>query len=455
MNVPDTRRLGEQPVGRLLLGFSIPAITGMVVGSLYTVINRAFLGNVVGPEAIAGLSICMPIAFAIMAFGVLIGTGSGALVSIRLGQQRREDAELILGQAVTIALIMAVVLTIAFRLALDPLLVLLGASPRVLPYAREFMHVILLGSVFQYLAFGINNIIRAEGNPRLAMLTMFLNAGLNIALDVLFILVFRWGVTGAAVATVMAQAASACWTLAHFRSSRSVLRLRWSAMRLRPAIVREILVLGLAPFTMHLVGSLVNLLMNRGLVRYGGDDAVSAYGVINALAMLILMPVLGIAQGAQPIIGFNHGAGLPARVRRALGLSILAATAVLLVGFAVVQTFPDALIRSFDKDARILDIGTRGMRICLALAPVIGVQIVASHFFQAIGKAKAALTLTLLRQVIVLIPLLLVLPRIWGLDGVWLSLPVSDAVSTALTAIALGWQLRLSPSAPGTSSATS
>lgn len=438
----SSRRLGAEPIGKLLVSFSLPAIAGMIVGSLYTVINRAFLGNVVGPDAIAGLSLCMPIAFVMMAFGMLVGVGSGALVSIRLGEKKHGEAEQILGNALAITVVMAVVLTIGFRLALDPLLILFGASAATLPYARQFMHIILLGSVLQYISFGLNAIIRAEGNPRLAMMTMLLNAGLNIAFDAVFILVFRWGVPGAALATVLAQGASATWTLAHFRSRRSVLRLRASNLRPRLAIVGPMLAIGLAPFAMHLAGSVINVLINRGLARHGGDDAISAYGVISALAMLILMPVFGLNQGAQPIIGFNHGAKHRDRVLRTLGLAIAAATVVVTAGFVVAEAIPEALVRSFLPEARIAAIGARGMRICLAMLPLVGFQVVASNFFQAIGHARISLVLTLSRQVIVLIPLLIVMPRIWGLDGVWAAGPVADGASSLLTAAALVWQLR-------------
>jgi len=252
----------------------------------------------------------------------------------------------------------------------------------------------------------------------------------------------RWGVTGAAVATVLSQGASALWTLAHFRSPRSVLRLRLANMRPRAAIVRAMVAIGLAPFTMHIAGSVVVMLINRGLGRHGGDDAISAYGIIGSVAMLMLMPVFGINQGSQPIIGFNHGAGRQDRVRRALLLASLAATAVVTTGFAAAQLFPQALIGAFSQEPRIVHLGARGMRIVLMFAPVIGFQIVAANYFQAIGRASIALVLTLLRQVIVLIPLILILPMVWGLDGLWAAAAAADGVSSMLTAAALFWQLR-------------
>jgi len=446
---PRTARLGEERVGRLLWSFSLPAIAGTVVSSLYVVIDRAFLGNVVGADAIAGISLCMPISFVIMAFGMLVGIGSGALVSIRLGEQRRDDAELILGNAVALIAIVSVALTAIFLATLDPLLVLFGASERTLPYARQFLHVVLLGSFFQYASFGLNSVIRAEGNPRLAMLTVFINAATNIVLDALFVWALRLGVTGAATATVIAQGVSATWTLLHFRSARSVLKLRAANLRLRWTVIRAALAIGLSPFAMQIGMSVVNLLINRGLARHGGDAAISAHGVISALTMFIIMPVIGIVQGAQPILGYSYGARRLARVRETLRLAIIAATAVVCVGFAAAQAFPGALIRSFASDPRLVAVGVRGMHICLLMLPLVGFQIVSANFFQAIGKAQAALLLTLLRQVFMLIPLLLVLPRYIGLDGVWAAGPISDLASSLLTAAVLARQLRLLALSPG------
>ena len=437
-----TTRLGEERVGKLLWNFSLPAVAGMVVGSLYTVIDRAFLGNVVGGDAIAGISVCMPISFVLLAFGMLIGIGTGALVSIRLGQQKKQEAEQILGNALGLIVLASAVLTPVFLLTLDPLLTLFGASPQTLPYGRQFMRVILLGCFFQYASFGLNALIRAEGNPRLAMATQLINAGLNIVLDAVLILGLHFGVTGAAVATVISQAVSACWTLAHFRSRRSVLRLRLANLRLRWNIIRPAMAIGLAPFSMHVAASVISVLINRGLARHGGDAAVGAYGIIGALLMLILMPVFGLNQGAQPIIGYNFGAGRADRVRHTLRLAIIAASAVVCVGFAIAESIPNQLIRGFTHDPRLLEVGTRGMRICFAMLPVVGFQVVSANFFQAIGKAKAALTLSLLRQVIVLIPLLLILPRLMGLDGVWAAGPIADGVACVVTAVVLTAQLR-------------
>jgi len=437
-----TLRLGEERVGKLLWSFSLPAVAGMVVGSLYTVIDRAFLGHVVGPDAIAGISVCMPISFVLLAFGMLIGIGTGALVSIRLGEQNKDGAELILGNALGLTVVVSLVVTPVFLLLLPRLLLLFGASAATLPYGQQFMSVILLGSFFQYTSFGLNAAIRAEGDPRLAMLTMFINAGLNIVLDAVFILGLGLGITGAAAATVIAQAVSATWTLAHFRSERAVLRLRARNLRLRWSVVRPALAIGIAPCSMHLAASVISLLINRGLARHGGDVAVGAYGIIGPVTMLILMPVFGLNQGAQPIIGYNFGAGRIDRVKRTLWLAVAAATLIVCVGFVVAQTIPAMLLRGFTSDPHLLAVGTRGLRVCLIMLPVVGFQIVSANFFQAIGKAQAALGLSLLRQVIILIPLLILLPRLIGLDGVWAAGPIADGVASVVTAVVLIAQLR-------------
>jgi putative MATE family efflux protein len=438
-----TTRLGEEPIGKLLWSFSIPAIAGMVVGSLYTIIDRAFLGNVVGADAIAGISLSMPIGFLMMAFGMLFGVGSGAVVSIRLGQQKKGEAELILGNTLAIVVVLSLLLTVGFLIALDPLLVAFGASAQTQPYARQFMRVILIGSVSQYVTFGLNSVIRAEGNPRLAMMTMFINAGLNIVLDAVFIWGLGFGVTGAAVATVIAQGVSAAWTILHFLGKRSVLKLRMANLRLRWSAIRPVLAIGMAPFSMYLAMSVVNLIINRGLARHGGDAAIGAYGVIGALTMFILMPILGLSQGAQPIIGYNFGAHRVDRVRRSLRLAVLYATLVACVGCALAEIWPHALMSAFTRDESLVVMGARGLRICYISLPLIGFGVLSASFFQAIGQAKTALLLTLLRQVFVLIPLLLILPRYLGLDGLWTAGPIADLTSSLLTAVALARQLRV------------
>lgn len=440
-----THNLAQEPVGRLLVNFSLPAIAGMVVTSLYIIIDRAFLGNTVGPQAIAGLTVCMPIGFVIMAVGMLIGLGTGAMVSIRLGQNRHEEAEKLLGSAMAMILFASFVLSGIFLLSIDPLLRRFGATAQTLPYAKQFLRIILFGSFFQYTSFGLNAIIRAEGNPRLAMMTQLINAGLNILLDVVLILIFKFGVVGAAVATVIAQAISAIWTLAHFNSNRSVLKMRLANVRFNWTVAQPALAIGLAPFSMQLAASIVTLIFNRELAKYGGDTAISAYGIIGAFSMLLLMPVFGLNQGAQPIIGFNFGANNFMRVRRTLRLALLAATIFLSLAFVIAELLPEYLMRCFSGDANLIAVGTHGIRICFLMLPIIGLQIVSANFFQAIGQAPKALFLSLLRQVFLLVPLILWLPPFLGLDGLWWACPISDGLSTLASALVMIKQVQALP----------
>jgi len=437
-----TRRLGEEKVSKLLWQFSLPAIIGTLASSIYVIIDRIFVGQVVGADALAGMSITMPISFIILAFGLLIGVGSGALVSIRLGQGKAEEAENILGNAFTLVLIISVIVSGLLLYYLDPLLTLFGASAAIMPYARDFIGIILFGSVFQYIGFGLSNVIRAEGNPRKAMYVVLINAGTNIILDVVFILLWGWGVRGAAIATVISQAVSAAIVLIHFRSPHSTLKLRFQNIPLRFLLVKGIFSIGMAPFAMQLAASVVNTLFNQNLAQYGGDPAIGAYGIIGAIANFLILPVIGVNMGSQPIIGFNYGAHRYARVIEAFKDATLAATIITTTGFVFLELFPRQMMGAFTGDANVINIGTHGMRIILLMFPIIGFQIVGSNLFQAIGKGSIALLLALLRQVVMLIPALLILPRFWQLNGIWISPPIADGLATMITLLIVLPQLR-------------
>lgn len=437
-----TKQLGEARLAHLLLKFSIPAIIGMMASSIYTLIDRLFVGNLVGADAIAGMSVTMPISFILIAFGTLVGIGAGALVSIRLGEQKKEEAENILGNAFTLFLIISIVISGACLLFLDPLLTHFGASPRIIPYAKQFISIILFGSVFQHLSFGLGSIIRSEGNPKLAMMTQLINAGMNIILDYVFVFIFHWGLQGTAIATVISQAISATWVVLHFCSPRSVLKLRFKNMPLRFDLVKAIFSIGMAPFAMQLTASVVNILFNQGLGRYGGDAAIGAFGVISALTMFSIMPILGITQGLQPILGYNYGARQFVRVKKALWMGIFAATVIVTLFTLAVELFPETLLRAFTSDPKLLSIGVPGMRLYLLMLPLVGFQIVSSNFFQAIGKAHKSMLTALLRQVIVLIPMLLILPPFFKINGVWGAGPISDFIAAIATAIILAFELR-------------
>lgn len=443
-----TRRLGEEKVSKLLWQFSLPSIIGTLASSVYIIIDRVFVGQVVGADALAGMSITMPISFIILAFGLLIGVGSGALVSIRLGQGNREEAEHILGQAFSMVLFISVIVSGLLLYFLDPLLLLFGASRAIIPYARDFIGIILFASIFQYAGFGLSNVIRAEGNPKKAMYVVLINAGVNIILDVFFILLFGWGVRGAAIATVISQAVSATIVIMHFRSPGSILKLKISHMLPRMDLIKGIASIGMAPFAMQLAASVVNSLFNQNLAHYGGDAAIGAFGVIGAIANFLLLPVIGVNMGAQPIIGFNYGAKRYARVIETLKKAIIAATIITTFGFALLELFPHQMMAAFTKDTSIISIGTQGMRILVIMFPFVGFQIVGGNLFQAIGKGRLALLLALLRQVVILIPALLILPRFWHLNGIWISAPIADGLATIITLLILLPELRWLKSQP-------
>lgn len=444
-----SKLLGEEKIGRLLVKFSGPAIIGMLVNALYTIIDRIFVGRGVGSLALSGIAISFPIPLVVIAFVMLIAMGATSLISIRLGQGRKEEAERIVGNSFVLLVIISVAITSLGFLFMDPLLIQFGASAEVLPYAREFLRVLLWGVLFQSIGFGMNNFIRAEGNPRIAMLTMVAAAVLNTILNPLFIFGFKLGVAGSALATVISQLLASIWVLSYFLGKRSLLRLRWQNMRLDWSIVRGITGIGLSPFTMQLIGSLVTVIFNKSLAHYSGDLAIAAFGVITSLVMVIFMPVFGINQGAQPIIGFNYGARQYDRVKRALYLNIFGATTIMAAGFIVTQVFPHALMSMFAGDNQsMIELGSRGLRLYLMMLPIIGFQVASVNYFQATGKPKKSLLLSLSRQVIFLIPALFILPRFLGLDGVWLAGPLSDFASSLLTAILLAKDvkgLHLSP----------
>ncbi|TGE33728.1 MATE family efflux transporter [Desulfosporosinus sp. Sb-LF] len=434
-----SQQLGEEKVGKLLLKFSIPAIIGMLVNGLYNIVDRIFVGRGVGSLALSGIAISFPISLAIMAFGMLIGLGATSVISIRLGQQKREEAEQIVGNAFILLLGISLMIMVLGFLFMDPLLVVFGASSEVLPYAKQYLNVLLWGAVFQTIGFGMNNFIRAEGNPKVAMYTMILGAVLNTILNPIFIFGLHLGVAGSALATVISQFITAIWVLSYFLGNRALLKIRLRNLKLRWVFVKDILAIGISPFSMQLVGSVVAVLFNQTLVNYGGDLSIAAMGVINSITMLIFMPIFGIGQGAQPILGYNYGARNYDRVKRTLQLSVMGATGVMVIGFLMVELFPTAIMSLFSQDPELIQIGSFGLRVFLVMLPVIGFQVVVVNYFQATGKPRKSLFLSLSRQLIFLVPTLLILPKFWGLTGVWLAGPVSDFASSGLTAI---WLLR-------------
>lgn len=427
-------QLGQENILKLLLRFSIPAIIGMLVNALYNVVDRIFIGKGVGTLGIAGITISFPIMIITMGFGMLIGIGATSLISIRLGEQKKDEAELIMGNAMILLVSISLILSIFGLSFLTPLLKAFGASEAVIPFAKDYLSIILIGTVFMSIGFGMNNFIRAEGNPKIAMYTMIIGALLNIILDPIFILFFNWGMKGAALATIISQLVSAVWVLAYFLNGKSSLKIRRQNLKIQPIIVGKIMAIGAAPFAMQMAASILSIIINNSLTFYGGDVAVAALGAINSIMTLILMPVFGINQGVQPIIGYNYGAKNYDRVKQALKLAILGATIIVLAGFLLTRLIPVQLIAMFNsEDKAFIQLGVRSLQIFLVFLPIIGFQVVAANYFQAVGKPKQAMILSLSRQILVLIPAVLILPRFFGLDGILYSGPLSDFISSLIT----------------------
>jgi len=435
--------LGEESIEKLIVKFSIPAIIGMLVNALYNVVDRIFIGNGVGSLALSGLTVTFPIMLISMALSMLIGLGATSLISIKLGEKKKEEAEKIAANAFTLLIVVSLIYSVVFLLFLDKILLLFGASQNTLAYARDYLSIILYGSIFQFIGFGMNHFIRAEGNPKRAMSTMVIGAVLNTVLDPLFIFVFKMGVQGAAIATIISQAVSAAWVLYYFMAKKSTVKIHAANMKLSWKYVRQIVSMGLAPFSIQLVGSIYNLILNNSLARYGGDKAIAAMGIISSAGMIIMMPVFGINQGTQPIVGYNYGAGKYDRVKKALMYAYIGATSVVILGFLMAMLFPTQIIQFFNRtDGELVSIGVPAMRIFSLLMPVIGFQIVSSNYFQAIGKPKKSMFLTLLRQLIVLIPMVIILPLFFGLNGIWYAVPMSDGISTMLTAVFMYFEMK-------------
>jgi putative MATE family efflux protein len=443
INMDRSAQLGKASIPRLLLSFAIPAIVGMMAQALYNLIDRVFVGHALGSEGIAGTTVAFPFMLVVLAFGMLIGFGGTALISIRLGEEKKDEAEQVLGNTAVLLLIASIFITVVGLLWLDDILRLFGASDTALPYARAYLRIIVLGTVFQMAAFGLNAAIRGEGNPKIAMLSMLISVLLNAILAPLFIFGFSWGMQGAALATVISQAVTAAWVVGYFLGNTRLLRFRIHHLRLNRGICRRILSFGSPPFAMQLAASILQSILNHQLGIYGGDLAISVMGILYAMFMMVAMPIFGINQGAQPIIGYNYGAKRFARVKKTLELAILAATGLSVVGFGVMMLFPAQVIGLFNReDKALMALGTHAIRLSILMLPLVGFQIVSASYFQAIGKPKVAMLLMLSRQVLLLIPAALILPLFFGLEGIWAAFPSSDFVASMLTGICLLVELR-------------
>ncbi|UWG99082.1 MATE family efflux transporter [Dehalobacter sp. DCM] len=436
------QRIGEEKVSKLLFKFSIPAIISMLVSAMYNIIDAIFIGHSVGPLGIAAVTVAFPIMMIQMAFGLLVGVGTTTLVSIRLGEQKHDEAQSILGNGFALVLIIALIVSIAGLIFIEPLLQLFGASSDVMPYAKDFTTIILAGSFFMTTGFSLNSLISAEGKPTKAMILSVLGTLINLGLAPLFIFVLGWGIRGAALATVIAQSITAILIVSHFLRPNSYLKILLRNMKLKKELIINIMAIGSAPFLVQLAQCVLSAVMNQSLLAYGGDVAISGLGIIYRIMTLIFLPVLGISQGAQPIIGYNYGALQYQRVKRTLVLAISAATIISTVGFILTRAIPTQLIMLFNDDPQLVSFGTNAMAIFLFCLPILGVQVIGSNYFQAIGKPKHAMVLSLSRQVLILIPLLLILPKYLQLQGVLIAAPISDFLSTVITVIALVYEVR-------------
>ncbi len=434
--------LGTEPVGKLLVQYAIPAIIAMTAASLYNITDSIFIGHGVGPLALSGLAITFPLMNLSAAFATLIGVGSATLLSIRLGQKDYDTANSILGNAITLNVIMGLVYAVVVLIFLDPILYFFGASHETLPYAHDFMKIILCGNIVTYLYFGLNAVLRSSGNPQRAMYAMIFTVLINIVLNPLFVFKFGWGIRGSATATAISQTIVLIWQIHFFSDKSNFIHLKKGIYRLKKKIVKDALSIGLAPFLMNAAACVIVILINQGLISKGGDLAVGAYGIVNRVAFLFLMIVMGLNQGMQPIAGYNYGARLNDRVIKVLKHTIMWATIVMSLGFVIVQLFPHAVASIFTTDKTLTDFAVGGLRRVFLFYPLVGIQLVTSTFFQSIEKPKQAIFMSLTRQVIFLIPLLIILPHYWGINGIWMSMPIADFISIILATTLLMKQLR-------------
>lgn len=427
--------LGTESIGKLIVKYSVPAIIGMMVNALYNVVDRIFIGNIpdAGPMAITGLGVTLPITTIIMAFGTLVGIGATTNISIRLGEGNVNEAKQNLGNSITLSIIIGIALSIIGFIFLEDILMIFGASEGTLMYAKSYTSIILVGTVFSLMAMMFSNLIRGDGNPKLSAMIMAVGCFTNIILDALFIFGFNMGIQGAALATIIAQGITAIWGLCYYVKGKSNVKFEKSSLKLNKNIVIAMFAIGSAPFAMQLANSLVQVTINNSLKLYGGDLAIGAMATINSITMIFVMPAFGFVQAMQPIVGFNYGAKKYDRAKEAFKITLVLTTVVLVVGAIFVQFAPQVLVGMFNKDIELMNITTNGLKKYLFALPIIGLSIVGTNYIQSTGNAKVAMILGLLRQVILLIPLALILPRFFGLDGVWYAQPVADILSCIIT----------------------
>ena len=436
-NNQKTLELGTRPVGRLLVEYALPAIIAMTASSLYNMVDSIFIGQGVGALAISGLAVTFPFMNLSAAFGAAVGVGASSYISVKLGQKDYAKALRVFGNTVTLNVIIGILFSTISLLFLDPILYFFGASDQTISYAREYMIIILLGNVITHLYFGMNAVLRSASKPRAAMFIIIFTVVLNTLLDPLFIYTFDLGIAGAAYATILAQLLAFLWQLKLFSDKREILHLQRGIYKPSLRIIRNIFAIGMSPFFMNACACIIVIFINKNLLTYGGDLAVGAYGIANRVAFIFVMVTMGVNQGMQPIAGYNYGAQKFDRLLRVLKLAMISATCVTTSGFLVAEFCPRLCVSLFTDDAQLTSLSINGLRILMAAMPIVGYQMVITNFFQSIGMAKISIVLSLSRQLLLLLPLLILLPPYFGIDGVWMSMPVSDTLSALLAFVVM------------------
>ena len=406
--------LGTESIGKLLMQYAVPAIIAMTASSLYNMVDSIFIGHGVGTMALSALALTFPLMNLGAAFGALVGVGAATLISVKLGQKDYDTAQRVLGNVFVLNILLGLAFTVIVFPFLNPILYFFGGSDETVEYARQFMEIILLGNVVTHLYLGLNAVLRASGHPKQAMYATIATVAINTILAPIFIFMFDWGIRGAAIATVSAQVIALLWQLKQFNNANELLHFRRGIFRLKRKIVFDSLAIGMSPFLMNLAACLIVILINQGLKKYGGDLAIGAFGIVNRLVFIVVMIVMGLNQGMQPIAGYNFGAKLYDRVNKVLKLTIIYATCVTTFGFLVGMLAPNLVVGIFTSDAELTELSATGLRITVMFFPIIGFQMVTSNFFQSIGMAGKAIFLSLTRQMLILLPCLLTLPHFFG-----------------------------------------
>lgn len=433
----NDERMKTKNILLLLIEFSLPAMIGMLVNAIYNIVDRMFIGNSpdLGSVGLAGISICYPVTLILMAISLMVGMGGATRFSIFLGRGDREKAGKYIGNALTITVIFGLVFMIFGNIFLEPLLKVLGASQTVLPYAKQYLSIILFGAVFQCVAMAGNNFSRAQGNPKNAMISQMLGAGFNILFDYILIMIFHMGMTGAALATIGGQCLSAIWQLTFLFGKRTIIPVNRELLKLKMVYVIDIIKTGIPAFLMQISNSVLNIILNSTLVKYGGDVALSAIGIVTSVQTLLLMPITGLMQGQQPLISYNYGARKMQRVKETIRYAAIGATIISVVGFLAVQLLTKNIVYMFNDEKEVVSLCCKALHIWFMLLPVIGCQIMFANYFQTVGKIKISSILNLLRQVIILIPSILILSQLFGLFGIFYAVPLADGMAFVITMI--------------------